>query len=72
MAPKSPIVSDIRGIKDLALVIPLRLTGGAFAVYQQLSSADKKSAAKIEAALKSAFAADKFVAYDQFESKVAG
>ena len=60
MAPKVHLVSDIRGIKDLA-VIPLRITGWAFAVYQELSSADKKNAAKIEAALKSAFAADKFV-----------
>ena len=66
---KVHLVSEIRGIKDLALVIPLRLTGGAFAVYQQLSAEDKKSTYKIESALKSAFAADKFAAYDSFVNR---
>ena len=46
--------------------MPLRLTGGAFSVYQQLSSADKGSFDKIKAALTSAFAVDKFIAYEQF------
>ena len=37
-------------MSKLETVIPLRLTGGAFAVYQQLMSADKKDFEKIKCA----------------------
>ena len=47
-------------------MIPLRLTGGAFAVFQQMPESDKKNVEKIKAALKAAFAHDPFVAYDRF------
>ena len=40
---KVDLVCKIRSIADLTLVIPLRLTGGAFSVYQQLSDEQKKS-----------------------------
>ena len=63
---KVELVCKIRDLKDLALVIPLRLTGGAFSVYQQLSTADKASAEKIKAGLKGAFAIDSFTAYEKF------
>ena len=46
-------------------VIPLRLTGGAFAVYLQLPEYDRKSAEKMKKALLAAFAADPYMAYDQ-------
>ena len=46
--------------------IPLRLTGGAFAVYQQLPDADKRDSGKITKALQTAFAVDSFTAYEQF------
>ena len=47
----------------VALVVPLRLKGGASAVYRQLPVEDRREAAKIKAALRRAFAADKFAAY---------
>lgn len=66
---KLELVCKLRGITELHTVVPLRLTGGAFAVYQQLSSSDKEKFEKIKAALISAFAADKFVAYEQFVAR---
>ena len=66
---KTELVCKIRKIDDLALVIPLRLTKGAFAVYQQLSDTEKQSADSIKSALKAAFAVDAFSAYEQFVSR---
>ena len=66
---KLELVCRLRGITKLQEVIPLRLTGGAFAVYQQLSEIDKADVAKIKRALLSAFAQDSFVAYEQFVSR---
>lgn len=64
---KAELVCKLRGVtEELHEVIPLRLTGGAFAVFQQLPEGDKKNVAKIKAALKAAFAHDPFVAYDRF------
>ena len=54
---------------DVVSVVPLRLTGGASAVYRQLSSADSASADKVKAALKRAFAVDKFAAYEHFRAR---
>ena len=47
-------------------MIPLRLSGDDFAVYQQLSEDDKRDAEKIKTALLQAFADDAFVAYSIF------
>ena len=69
---KVDLVAGIRNIKDVALVIPLRLSGGAFSVYSQLSEAGKRSADKIKAALKVAFASDSFTAYDEFRRRELG
>ena len=66
---KAALVCQLRGITELEKVIPLRLAGGAFAVYQQLGVADKQDAAKIKDALLSAFGQDAFVAYEQFISR---
>lgn len=65
---KVELVCKLRGITDTELhtVVPLRLSGGAFSVYQQLNTSDKASYSKIKAALISAFAVDKYVAYEQF------
>jgi len=56
----------LRGISKPEAVIPLRLTGGAFAVYQQLPPAEKRDFGRIKQALQTAFAADSFSAYEQF------
>ena len=63
---KTELVCNLRGIAHLESVIPLRLTGGAFAVHQQLPDADKGDSGKIAKALRTAFAVDSFTAYEQF------
>ena len=67
---KAELVCELRGISKPDTVIPLRLIGGAFAVYQQLTSADKKDFEKVKQALRTAFAADSFSAYEQFTSNL--
>lgn len=66
---KLELVCKIRGITDVASVIPLRLTGGAFAVYLQLTDKERKSTEKVKEALVSAFAIDPFMAYEQFAAR---
>lgn len=63
---KVELVCKMRGIKCQEEVIPLRLTAGAFTVFQQLSGDEKKEACKIREALTAAFAPDAFIAYEQF------
>ena len=53
-------------VTELEEVIPLRLTGGAFAVYQQITAEDKEDVDKIKGVLCAAFAHDSFVAYEKF------
>lgn len=66
---KLELVCKLRGVDDVASVIPLRLTGGAFAVYLQLGEADRKRTEKVKEALLAAFAVDPYVAYEQFVSR---
>ncbi|KHJ44493.1 hypothetical protein D918_05158 [Trichuris suis] len=47
---KVELACRLPGIDDLATVIPLQLTGGAFAVYMQLTAEDQKDPAKESAA----------------------
>ena len=63
---KLELVCKLRGVSDVASVIPLRLTSGAFAVYLQLSEADKTSTEKVKGALLAAIAVDPYMAYEQF------
>ena len=60
------LVCNMRGIAHLESVISLRLTGGAFVVYQQLPDEDTQDFGEISKALLTAFAVDSFTAYDQF------
>ena len=67
---KLELVCKLQGVGgEVASVIPLRLTGGAFAVYLQLSESDRKSAEKVKKALLATFAADPYMAYDQFVNR---
>ena len=50
-------------------MIPLRLSGGAFAEYQQLSAEEKQNYERIKAALYKAFAIDPATAWEQFEAR---
>lgn len=54
---KAELVCRLRSIKDLTTVVPLRLTGSDFAVYQQLEDSEKKDI-EVKGALYSAFAVD--------------
>lgn len=66
---KVELVCSLRGVTELQEVIPLRLTDGAFAVYQQLSDAEKKDAKHIKEALTTAFGIDAFSAYEEFAAR---
>lgn len=66
---KAELVCQLRNIKSVETVIPLRLTGGAFAVHQQLSESEKKDIKKVKEALYSAFSVDQFVAYESFTAR---
>ena len=59
----------LSGIKSIEHVIPLRLSGRAFAVYQQLSAEEKQSYVRIKAALYKAFTIDPATAWEQFEAR---
>ena len=48
---KAELVCNLRGITSMETVLPLRLTGGAFAVYQQMTEDDKRDSSKIKLAL---------------------
>ena len=64
------LAKDLLKLEDLAVIIPLFLDGSAFAIYDQLSAEDKKSSDRIEAALKTAIAVDKFNAYEEFRTRM--
>lgn len=50
-------------------ILPLRLTGGALAVYRQLSKEQRADLEEIKRALTTAFAVDAFMAFDQFAAR---
>ena len=56
------LVKNLLKLKDLAVVIPLFLD-------DQLKDEEKRDADKIELALRTAFACDKFLAYDEFRNR---
>ena len=59
---KVELVCKLRDIECLKQVNPLRLTGGAFSVYQQLDDEKKEDAVSIKEALIAAFEHDSFMA----------
>ena len=63
------LAKSLLKLNDLAVVIPLFLDGPAFAVYDQLKEEEKRDADKIELALRTAFACNKFLAYDEFRNR---
>ena len=66
---KLELICKLRKISDVASVIPLRLTGGLFAIYLQLDLSDRMSTEKVKEALLAAFAVDQYVGYEQFISR---
>jgi hypothetical protein len=63
------LICSLRGLAKLENVIPLRLAGGAFAVYQQLSKEQKADVEEIKKALIRAFGLDRFSAFELFISR---
>uniref|UniRef100_A0A5S6R3Q2 CCHC-type domain-containing protein n=1 Tax=Trichuris muris TaxID=70415 RepID=A0A5S6R3Q2_TRIMR len=66
---KVELVCKLRGIDDIATVIPVRLAGGAFATYMQMPVEDRMNATRIKEVLMTTFAVDAHVAYEQFVSR---
>ena len=66
---KVDLVCALRDLKRPETLIPLRLSGGAFAVYQQLPSEVKQDFAKLKEALLTSFSLDCFAAYEQFATR---
>lgn len=65
---KVELVASLKGIEDLATIVPLFLEGSAFSVYMEMAENDKKDMRAIEQVLKDAFAVNSFVAYEKFIS----
>ena len=66
---KVDLVCELRKVDDVAAVLPLRLTGSAFAVYQQLPKEKKIKVCEIKKSLLAAFAVNSFAAYEQFTTR---
>ena len=62
-------ICKLHKVTDLTLVIPLRLTGNAYRIYNQLSDEDKLDIATVKSALFKAFEVDAFCAYEQLHSR---
>ena len=63
------LLCELCSMKNVECVLPLRLRGGALAIYRQLSAEQKADAEQIKQALITAYAADAFNAYDQFVTR---
>ena len=65
---RAEVLSKHHGV-DLALVLPARLTGGAFAVWLQIPEEDRHSTDTVRDALYNAFAMDPLAAYDAYSTR---
>ena len=63
------LVCELCTMKNVEHIQPLRLRGGALAVYRQLSAEQKADAEQIKQALITTYATDAFNAYDQFVTR---
>lgn len=60
------LVCELCAMDKIERILPLRLRGGALAVYRQLSGEQRADAEQIKRALMTAYATDRFNAFDQF------
>ena len=65
---RAEMLCQLRGV-PFESVLPLRLTGGAFAVWTQLPDASRCSPTAIRDALYTAFALDQYAAYEAFAAR---
>ena len=63
------LVCRLSGVKNIECVVPMRLSGGAYAVYQQLSEEKRADFAFIKDVLYTAFALSPVTAYKQFAAR---
>ena len=63
---KAELVCCLSGVRNIECVVPMRLSGGAYAVYQQLSEEKRADFACIKDVLYTAFALSPVTAYKQF------
>ena len=66
---KAKWVCKLHKVTDITLVLPLRLTGYAYKIYDQLSEEEKLNEEKVKSALFKAFEADTFLAYEQLHDR---
>ena len=63
---KAELLCQLSGVKNIECVVPMHLSGGAYAVYQQLSEEKRADFACIKDVLYTAFALSPVMAYKQF------
>ena len=63
---KAELVCQLNGVQNIECVVPMRLSGGAYAVYQQLSEEKRANFTCIKDVLYTAFALNPVTAYKQF------
>ena len=63
---KLELVAKLQKVDELHVVLPLFLSGGAFAVYQGLSDEIKEDYKEVKNALTTAFSASPLTAYEEF------
>ena len=66
---EAELVCRLSGVKHIECVVPMRLSGGAYAVYQQLSEEKRADFACIKDVLYTAFALSPVTAYKQFAAR---
>ena len=66
---KAELVCWLSGVKNIECMVPMRLSGGAYAVYQQLSEEKRTDFACIKDILYTEFALSPVTAYKQFAAR---
>ena len=66
---KAELVCWLSGVKNTECVVPMHLSGGAYAVYQQLSEEKRVDFACIKDVLYTAFALSPVTAYKEFAAR---
>lgn len=66
---KVELICRLSGVQRIECVLPMRLSGGAYAVYQQLSEDERRDFACIKSALFTAFALDSVSAWKEFTAR---
>ena len=65
---KVELVARLTDIKDVALLIPLYLEGGALAVYLELPAVEQSNLEKLKNRLIQAFSDSQFIAYSKLRA----